>query len=328
MNFRTFFSYLRHKKTLIGLTLVGSILSHSNTALAWGAKGHQIVAYAGAQLAMQGSEYWRANALNLRQLSTVPDRVWKMPATKNYEASNHWFQIDAYTQNFDLSEVIKFPHDYSQAVSTYGSSAISKNGTAPWRINQFYSQALKALQQGDAQKAIILVGVMSHYIGDLSQPLHVSENYDGQKSNNDGIHKFFETDNIKDEKAALSQVIPYAQKLLQTPEYVSYFKSSVMDSSLGEISRAIMWKDSLLQIDTEQGRTGDGATQLYNLAVRRMADGAASFAIILSKLWQDSGANIAGETVDIQDPAFIQNNFGNNDFSHQYSTSSMEYDCQ
>ena len=46
---------------------------------------------------------------------------------------------------------------------------------------------------------------MGHYIADLAQPLHTSENYDGQLTKQKGLHVWFE-------KTALDELYPNLQK--------------------------------------------------------------------------------------------------------------------
>lgn len=53
------------------------------------------------------------------------------------------------------------------------------NGTAPWRISQLYDLAVKNLQAGDFKLAMMYLGAMGHYVGDMAQPFHSSLNFDG-----------------------------------------------------------------------------------------------------------------------------------------------------
>jgi hypothetical protein len=46
----------------------------------------------------------------------------------------------------------------------------------------------------DLYAATVLAGILSHIVGDLTQPLHVSVDYDGWMEGQGGIHSYFETD--------------------------------------------------------------------------------------------------------------------------------------
>ncbi|NJL26208.1 MAG: hypothetical protein HC902_14335 [Calothrix sp. SM1_5_4] len=84
-------------------------------------------------------------------------------------------------------------------------------GRSFWRVRELVGQlesTAKALRELDVEKEkekekekrastpagrwLVLAGVLSHYVGDLAQPLHVSENYDGQMTGQKGIHSYFE----------------------------------------------------------------------------------------------------------------------------------------
>lgn len=293
------------------ITTVFLILFSSHLVYGWGAKGHQIVAYTGADLTTDGAAFWQANLEPLRQLTTVPDRLWKTPATKDGEANNHWFQVDAYYQPQDYNQIIRFPSSYSDAVTKYGQSVISINGTAPWRIRQLYQMAFLAFTQNDVKSALEYVGTMTHYIGDISQPLHVTENHDGQQTGNKGIHSYFETSIIKDEMGIRADVEKRAQKLLQDPNFLSQFNGNLMDAILLEIERSITYRDQIFDIDKKLGRNKNGAAAQLELAKDRMADGAATVAMILNQLWRETGLVANSTPIVVQDPKWVKPDFSN-----------------
>lgn len=294
----------------------------SGSAFGWGAKGHRLVAYVGANLTTDGQVFWGANLEPMRQLSTVPDRVWKSGGTKPTEAPTHWFQADAYYSESEYDQIIFFPNSYAEAVSKYSEDKIIKNGTAPWRIRQLYRLSLQALISGDMKTGLEYAGVMSHYIGDLSQPLHVTENYDGQLSGNKGIHAYFETTIITDEMKIQSDVQKRAEKLLQDINFTDQFKGNLMEAVLSEIERSIMYRDQILKNDTELGRKANGAAVQLELAKDRMADAAASLAMILNRLWKDSGLIAHATPLTIQDPSWVRPVFDelSSDHSHKRLT--------
>jgi hypothetical protein len=296
-------------RVVLSLITVFGIFGASR-AEAWGAKGHQIVAYVGADLS--GEAFWASNDENMRTLSTVPDRLWKASATKQAEAPNHWFQADAYAPDINRCEdILKFPPKYSDAVAQYGNSVIEKNGTAPWRIEQMYDSAVKAFRAGDMETGVQLVGVMTHYIGDLSQPLHVSENYDGQQSGNSGIHSWFETQNIGDEMGIRKEVNTRASALLNNADFIRESSGTLSDLIDHEVIRSLEKRDEVLQNDTKFGRQSAQAKSVQlNLAEDRMADGAAVIAVVLQRLSKDSGLTSNSSRISVTDPDFIAPDFG------------------
>ena len=52
----------------------------------------------------------------------------------------------------------------------------------------------KNSRRADLYAAVVFAGILSHYIGDQSQPLHSSVDYDGRVTGNGGLHRYFETE--------------------------------------------------------------------------------------------------------------------------------------
>jgi hypothetical protein len=294
------------KKVLNQLILTLIAFSVCSKARAWGAKGHQIIAYVGGQLTTDGQAFWRANLQPLRQLSTVPDRIWKGSSTKTQESPTHWFQADAYYTPENYNQIINFPASYSQAVKKYSEKTILINGTAPWRIRQLYAMSLNSFKMGDMKSALEFAGAMTHYIGDLSQPLHTSENFDGQHSGNKGIHSYFENTIITDEVSIRRDVQLRAEQLLKDPAFLKQFSGALMDDVLLGIERSIGKLNEILTNDTRYGRTAAGAAKQLNLAKDRMADGAATLTLILNQLWRESGLIAQSTPLTIQDPTWVK----------------------
>jgi len=308
---------------MLKLILTSSLFLSSLSAFGWGAKGHQIVSYVGASLAHEGQVFWGANLSGFRQLSTVPDRVWKSPAFKDQEGHQHFFQVDSYYSPAQYDQIVAFPNSYANAVTQYSEKEILRNGTAPWRIRQLYNLALQKFQAGDMKAGLEIAGAMSHYIGDLSQPLHVTENFNGQFSGNSGIHSYFETTVLTDEFAIRADVQRRAQALLQDSNFLNQFNRPLMDVLLLEIERSITYKDQILKTDKDLGRGPQGAAAQLDLAKDRMADGAATLAMILSKLWSETHLVANASPIPIEDPAWVTPDFT---FSNS-GISTNEADC-
>ena len=111
------------------------------------------------------------------------------------EEPRHFLDMDAYGP-FPFTDL---PHDYKEAVEKRGLDFVIKNGTVPWRAEEIYLElrnAFKSLPtQGYARDNVKLFSsVLSHYVGDAHQPFHAVINYDGQMTNQRGIHSRFETE--------------------------------------------------------------------------------------------------------------------------------------
>ena len=307
------------RSLVCSVVIVSGALAGSHQAMAWGHRGHQTLAIIGSKLVPNGGGFWAANADSMGMLTNVPDQYWKQGSSAAGEKPNHWFQPDSYTENPD--QFSQFPRLYKDALSQYSAKTLSDNGTAPWRIKQFYDLSVAAFKRGDDVTGLQMAGAMSHYIGDLSQPLHVTKNYDGQETGDVGIHKFFETDNLEktDANALTSDVTDQAKSLLADDGFQSHFNARLVDSLFDEIDRAYALKDLVINTDLKQGRSGSGSDALLKIATSRLADGAATLAIILSQLSKDAGIQNHNVTVSVPVPKWVAPDF--NDVKQVTSTS-------
>jgi|GEM_PF-1050030 len=278
----------------------------ASDARAWGHRGHQTLATLGSQIVSTQNLFWTANATNMGMLSNVPDRYWKVRATAAKEKPTHYFQPDAFFSTPD--QFFRFPRAYPDAVKEFTRETIEENGTAPWRIKQFYNLAVAAFAKKDLVLGLQMAGAMSHYVGDLSQPLHVTKNYDGQETGNKGVHKYFETDLLEQTQAESlsSEVKARAQALLKDPAFLAQFNGSVEDVIFAEIDRAYAFKDPLIDIDLSQGRGPKGSAALLEMAKDRLADGAATLALLLNRISQDSNVDAEGASVTVPVPKWVE----------------------
>jgi len=66
-------------------------------------------------------------------------------------------------------------------------------GINPWYIDSLMNQLTLAFHNYNIEMALSISADMGHYIGDAHVPLHVTINYDGQFTNQKGIHSFWES---------------------------------------------------------------------------------------------------------------------------------------
>jgi hypothetical protein len=172
------------------------LLSCASPAFAWGEQGHTIVNVAAANLMeSQAAAFFQANTKALGKLATTPDIEWKKSQTYDAEAPMHFFQWDNYSTSSlgqTLDQVV-----YSQLVSKLGADYVKTNGSSVWRVDQIYVLLVNAMKAHDWTKVLQMAGTLGHYVGDLSQPMHDTADYDGQSIGRRGIHMYFETTLVK-----------------------------------------------------------------------------------------------------------------------------------
>lgn len=157
----------------------------------WGFNAHIITSREAVKL-LPGDlgVYFHQQISYISEHSIYPD-LWRED-TVNYpnEGRGHYIDADLYGDY----PFLNIPRSWESFLSTYGEEKIDQWGTAPWRIERFYNLLVKEFQEGKWDKARLTAAALSHYISDLHMPLHVVENYDGQLSDNKGVHKRWEQD--------------------------------------------------------------------------------------------------------------------------------------
>lgn len=118
--------------------------------------------------------------------SVDPDkRRYSDPA----EAPRHYIDLDHYGENpFD-----SIPVKWKDAVEKFSEDTLMKYGIVPWHINKMYYQLVRAFSEKDVSRILYYSANIGHYIADSHVPLHCTENYNGQKTNQVGIHGFWES---------------------------------------------------------------------------------------------------------------------------------------
>ena len=75
----------------------------------------------------------------------------------------------------------------------YAVDHFSGYGTAPYNLLQIQNRLTRAFRSRNEAAILRLSAEMGHYIGDGHVPLHTTENYNGQLTNQVGIHAFWES---------------------------------------------------------------------------------------------------------------------------------------
>ncbi len=69
----------------------------------------------------------------------------------------------------------------------------SSFGIAPYNLIQAHARLTKAFENHDLKMILYLSADIGHYMSDIHVPLHTTENYNGQLTNQRGIHAFWES---------------------------------------------------------------------------------------------------------------------------------------
>ena len=108
------------------------------------------------------------------------------------EAPRHYIDIDHYHHD-SLTPFEYMPRKWQDAIGKFTEDTLQAYGIVPWHVNFMAYKLTKAFKEKDLTKILKLSAEIGHYIGDASVPLHTTENYNGQLTNQKGIHGFWES---------------------------------------------------------------------------------------------------------------------------------------
>ncbi len=156
-------------------------------ANSWGFFAHQkINYYAVFLLPPEMLVYFKANIIFLTDHAVDPDkRRFSMAA----EAPRHYIDIDHYgAYPFDA-----LPRKWDEAIKKFGADSLQAYGIVPWHIQFMMARLTRAFSEKDIPKILKTSAELGHYIADAHVPLHTNSNHNGQLTQQQGIHAFWES---------------------------------------------------------------------------------------------------------------------------------------
>jgi hypothetical protein len=105
------------------------------------------------------------------------------------EAERHYIDIDHYGKE----PFKEMPRKWVDAVAKYTEDTLRAYGIVPWHIDEMMKKLTRAFKDENIDKILRYSSDLGHYVGDAHVPLHTTENYNGQLTNQKGIHGFWES---------------------------------------------------------------------------------------------------------------------------------------
>ena len=175
--------------------------------------------------------FFKANVHYIFEKSVNPD---KRRYVIKEEACRHYIDLDEYGD----SALHKLPHRWSDAVALYTEDTLHAYGIVPWQIQLVQYRLTQAFLEGDQSGVLKYATDLGHYIADANVPLHTTSNYNGQYTNQVGIHGFWES--------RLPELFYEGYDLLSgRAEYVP----DTQEAAWTAVSRAHAALDSVLQME-------------------------------------------------------------------------------
>ncbi len=92
-----------------------------------------------------------------------------------------------------LNGLLDHPIKAEDGVEVIFEDTFSEYGILPYHLEQYYQKLVNAFSAKDEEAILRLSAEIGHYIGDAHVPLHTTENYNGQLTDQIGIHGFWES---------------------------------------------------------------------------------------------------------------------------------------
>lgn len=218
-------------------------------ALAWGSAAHRYITRRAIELLPPELkpffEHYR-DEIVLR--SNDPD-LWRTAGWD--DDPNHFINFGV--PEFGPYPFAALPRDLGAALEKFGTATLHKDGMLPWREEEEFGNLRRAFegftrQAGFAPGNVVLfAAVAAHYIQDAGQPLHATNNYDGQLTGQAGVHSRFESGLFErfESKLAVAPAAPAPIANIRDEMFDILLKSySLVDRVLAADKAAIAGKDT------------------------------------------------------------------------------------
>jgi hypothetical protein len=144
---------------------------------------HQLAVY---QLPSTIAPFFYANMDKLVYDAARPDIRRNTDST---EATKHFIDIEAFGEN----AIRKMPLEWELALKIYTKDSLLKYGYVPYQVIFTQDKLVEAFKMKNKDSIVFYAADLGHYISDAHVPLHTTLNYDGQLTNQKGLHSLWES---------------------------------------------------------------------------------------------------------------------------------------
>jgi len=157
------------------------------TSYSWGFYGHkQINKMAVFTLPYEMIGFYKKHIDYITNHAVDPD---KRRYTVKNEAPRHYIDLEHYGHN----ALDSIPKIWKRAVEKYSEDTLMAYGIVPWQIEKHYINLIYAFKNESLNEILRYSSELGHYLADAHVPLHTTENYNGQLTDQHGIHGFWES---------------------------------------------------------------------------------------------------------------------------------------
>jgi hypothetical protein len=276
------------KAPLVAAALLAASLVPA-PASAWGFAGHRYIMSRAIDLLPPDLKPFFDHYRDEIVIRVVDPDLWRNVGWE--DDPNHFVNFGA--KEFGAYPFTDLPREYGAALEKFGAATLKRDGLLPWREAEEFGNLRRGFE-GFARNAayapgdvILFAAVASHYMQDAHQPLHASNNYDGQLTGNNGVHSRFERDLIERFQSRLT-VVPAPPSPIH----------NVRDAAFDALLASYQLVDPILRADTEAIAGKDAYDDDYfekffvkvrPLLEQRLADAITATASLIVGAWEQAG---------------------------------------
>jgi len=171
------------------LLILISIFTCFSAVFGWGRTVHYYVNYEAVKAVPEEMADFRQYAAWIASHASDPDK-WK--SYLDDERFRHYMDLDRYGE-YPFKDV---PRGLDTLIKKYGRKIVRENGILPWTIKNKYNRLIALMKAGEWKKALHVAAALGHYVGDAHQPFHSTDNFNGQNTDNVGIHFRYESNMV------------------------------------------------------------------------------------------------------------------------------------
>ena len=267
-------------------------------------------------------------------LADVPDFFWKPRVAKQgharpLEGPNHFADMDQKGPDgktlLDLTRRDTFvdPDQWQQYYDSVNDILSGKpisplhRGLLPFRVWQLFDAMVAAARAGKADRFVCAAGVLTHYVGDACQPLHISYLHDGDPENpfehtftkgkkegetelrplGQGVHSAYEDAMVHDHRDEILKELKKTPKVAKSELITTGFEAARATIELMRSTFKSIPPKKLVQAFVKVGKGGKASSDALWKAfgkktIQVMQDGTH----LLGVLWESAWAAGDGET--------------------------------
>ncbi len=235
------------KKNLPVILFVSIIIACSGWGFLIHRTIHQLAVY---QLPKSIQPFFYSNMDYLVKHSVRPDLRRNKDKT---EDTKHFIDFEAYGD----SAAWKMPLKWDLAVIKYSKDTLLKYGYVPYHVIAMKKKLTNAFKAKNKDSILFYAADIGHYIADANVPLHTTLNYDGQLTNQKGLHSLWES---------MIPEIELSQYDLSTKHKARYL-SKPDEAIWNAVRQSHLLLKNVLQMETQASKNFTDATK-YRVQMR------------------------------------------------------------